>query len=90
MTKCFVGGTVVMHVDGIEECAAGVEVVLTRDGIEVGRATTDSFGEFKIDRLEPGGAGYRLQATSPAGRFVAEFELGDDSLYLGLLTLTRA
>lgn len=90
MTKCFVGGTVVMHVDGIEECAAGVEVVLTRDGREVGRAKTDSFGEFKIDRLEPGSGGYRLEASAPAGRCVTEFDLGPESLYLGVMALTPA
>ena len=28
ITKCFVGGTVVRHIAGVEECAAGVEVVL--------------------------------------------------------------
>lgn len=88
MMQCFVGGTVVTHIDGIEECAAGVEVVLTQDGVEVGRTTTDTFGEFKIDRLEPGSAGYRLEASSPAGRLVAEFALGAESLYLGIMTLT--
>lgn len=87
MTKCFVGGTVVRHVGGVEECAAGVDVLLTRDGREVGRATTDAFGEFKIDRLEPNSAGYRLECSGSSGRCSAQFDLGEESCYLGVLAL---
>jgi Fe-S-cluster-containing dehydrogenase component len=90
MTKCFVGGTVVQHIDGVEECAAGVEVVLSQDGREVGRAITDTFGEFKIDRLEPDSRGFRLEASAPAGRLSTEFDLAAESRYLGVLTLTTA
>jgi Fe-S-cluster-containing dehydrogenase component len=90
MTRCFVGGTVVKHIGGVEECAAGVEVVLRQDGREVGRATTDTFGEFKIDRLEPDSRGYRLEASTPAGHLSTEFDLAADSRYLGVLTLTTA
>jgi len=90
MTKCFVGGTVVEHVDGMEECAAGVDIVLRRDGREVGRATTDAFGEFKIDGLEPDTAGYELEAAGSAGRFTMQVEVGKESRYLGLLRLTTA
>ena len=87
ITKCFVGGTVVRHVAGVEECAAGVEVVLEKDGREVGRATTDTFGEFVIDRLEPNSSGYHLKAVGPAGRCSAQFDLADESRYLGVMTL---
>jgi Fe-S-cluster-containing dehydrogenase component len=87
MNKCFVGGTVVAVVDGVEECAAGVEVVLSQDGRDVGRATTDTFGEFKIDRLEPDSRGYRLEAAAPAGRCSMQFDLGEESRYLGVMTL---
>lgn len=90
MTKCFVGGTVVHHVNGIEECAAGVQVVLEHQGREVGRAATDAFGEFVIDRLEPNSRGYRLTATSPSGRFAVEFDLAGESLYLGVLSPAAA
>jgi Fe-S-cluster-containing dehydrogenase component len=87
MTKCFVGGTVVKHVNGVEECAAGVEVVLKREGRELGRATTDAFGEFKIDSLEPNSGGYELEAVASAGRCSTQFELGDESRYLGVMAL---
>jgi Fe-S-cluster-containing dehydrogenase component len=89
-TKCFVGASVVMHVGGIEECAAGVEVVLKQDGREVGRATTDTFGEFKIDKLEPNSRGYQLEAASAAGRCSIAFDLREESPYLGVMTLAAA
>ncbi len=87
ITTCFVGGTVVTHPGGIEECTAGAEVVITREGREVGRAATDIFGEFKIDRLEPNSSGYHLEVTGTSGRFSTQFDLGDDSRYLGVMTL---
>ncbi len=95
ITKCFVGGTVVRHgprpgfapFEGVKECAAGVEVVLTKDGREVGRTTTDTFGEFVIDRLEPNSSGYHLEAAGPARRCSTEFDLAEESRYLGVMTL---
>ena len=90
MTKCFVGGTIVTRAGGFEECAAGADVVLTKDGREVGRAKTDAFGEFKIDLLEPNSAGYVLEASAAAGRCSTQFEIGDESRYLGVLTLAAA
>ena len=88
ITKCFVGATVVQHVKGVEECAAGVEVVLEKDGREVGRATTDTFGEFVIDKLEPKSSGYHLKAAGSSGRCSIQFDLAEESRYLGLMTLT--
>ncbi len=87
-TRCFVGGTVVHTVAGAEECAAGVEVVLKQGGNEVGRATTDTFGEFRIDRLVPGSGAYQLHAAGSAGSVECAFELGDASVYVGVLTLS--
>lgn len=87
ITKCFVGGTVVQRVDGVEDCAAGVEVVLEKDGREAGRATTDAFGEFMIDGLEPNSSRYHLKAAGPSGRFSTQFDLAGESRYLGVLTL---
>ena len=52
MTTCFVAGSVVADVDGVEECAGDVEVVLSREGSEVARTATDMFGDFRFDRLE--------------------------------------
>lgn len=90
MTKCFVGGSVAADVGGVEECAAGAEVILKHNGREVGRATTDTFGEFKIDRLEPNSGRYQLEVTGSSGRFSMQFDLGDESRYLGVMKLAAA
>ncbi len=87
MTQCFVGGTVVMDMGGIEECAAGAEVVLSNDGREIGRVSTDTFGEFKIDKLRPNSGSYRLEVMGKVGRCAVQFELASESLYLGVLRL---
>jgi hypothetical protein len=87
MTKCLVGGSVAADIKGVDECAEGAEVVLKQDGREVGRATTDTFGEWRIDRLEPNSGKYQLDISSAAGRFATEFELGGESRYLGVMRL---
>ena len=88
MTKCFVSGSVVVNVVGIEECAEGAEVVLKRNGNEVARATTDTFGEFKIDKLEKKSGPYELEVSSESGGSVStKFDLRDESLYLGTMIL---
>lgn len=87
MTKLFVGGSVVADIAGVEECAAGAEAVLSKDGREVGRATTDTFGEFKIDKLEPNSGQFELEVTRASGRCSMRFELGEQSLYLGAMKL---
>jgi Fe-S-cluster-containing dehydrogenase component len=89
-TKCFVSGSVVAVSNGIEDCVAGAEVVLKQDGREIGRTTTDAFGEWKIDRLEPGSGGYQVEVTAKAGRFSRPFDLGQESLYLGPMPLAAA
>jgi Fe-S-cluster-containing dehydrogenase component len=88
ITKCFVSGTVVGTRDGIEECASDVEVILKRDGREVGRATTDSFGEFIIDGLEPQTSGYEIAGSSDDGSFRIAAEIRDESVYLGVIGLS--
>ncbi len=87
MTRCFIGATVVRQAAGVEECAAGVEVVLRQHGLEVARTMTDTFGEFKIDSLAPGTHGYRLDATAADGSATLQFDLDDESRYLGVMTL---
>jgi len=87
MTRCIVSGSVAVDVGGVEECAAGADVTLRQDGREVGRATTDAFGEFSIGKLEPNSGSYQLEVTGPAGRFSLQFDLGAESRYLGVMKL---
>ena len=86
-THCFVGGSVVKTVGGTEECAEGCDVLLSKDGSEVGRATTDTFGEFKIDGLAPASGTYQLEISGEGGSLKQGVELGDDSTYLGVLAI---
>jgi hypothetical protein len=88
MTRCFVGGSVVVNVNGVEECAEGAQVILKHNGSEAGRATTDTFGEFKIDKLEKNSGSYELEVKSDSsGSLSMQFDLGDKSLYLGAMIL---
>ena len=90
VTKCFAGATVVHRVNGVEECASGVDVTLSQGGRELARTKTDTFGEFKFDRLAPGSGAYRIEAQGASGRASLDFEIGQDSRYLGVLTLGAA
>ncbi len=88
MTKCFVSGSVVVIVDGVEECAEDAEVVLSQNGSEIARAVTDMFGEFKIDKLEKNSGHYVVSVNSSSyGSKSAQFNLSDESSYLGVMTL---
>ena len=87
MTHCFVGGTVVAHVDGVEECAPDAEIILKQNDSEIARATTDTFGEFKIDKLAPNSGRYEVEVAGSGGSLSKSFELQQDSMYLGVLTL---
>lgn len=91
MTTCFVSGSVIVDIDGVEECAEGAEAVLTKDGSEVGRAITDVFGEFKIDQIEPDSGAYELRLSSESlGTLSKTIDVGEESLYLGVMKLDKA
>jgi len=88
MTRCFVAGSVVANVQGVEECVEHAEVILQQNGSEVARATTDLFGEFKLDKLDKNSGQYELHVNSDSsGRLAMKFDLNDESLYLGVMTL---
>mgnify|MGYP001569612491 CR=1 FL=1 len=86
MNTCFVAGTVVVTVAGVEYCAKDAEVVLKQNDREIARATTDIFGEFKIDKLEKQSGPYELKVSLDSSHSDSmEFSLGDESLYLGIM-----
>jgi Fe-S-cluster-containing dehydrogenase component len=87
MTKCFIGGTVVAQIDGREECLAGVKVSLTKDGRTVGETTSDAFGEFKIDKLDPASGKYSLTLDAGGGRQTSREVVLGESQYLGVFEL---
>jgi Fe-S-cluster-containing dehydrogenase component len=88
MTTCFVSGSVIADVDGIEECTEAAVVVLKQNGSEVGRAETDVFGEFKIDKLAPQSGAYELTVSlSSGGSYTTDVVVEGESLYLGVMKL---
>jgi len=90
VNKCFVGGAVVRVVDGVEDCVENATVILRKDGRELARTTSDCFGEWKIDRLDPDSGSYEVEITGDAGRYAAEVVIGKESRYLGALRLEAA
>jgi len=89
MTTCFVSASVVVGVSGVDECADGAAVTLLRNGKEIGRASTDVYGEFKIDKLKPNSGAYELQIHLGSNmKYSTTFDLAGDSLYLGVIKLT--
>lgn len=87
MTKCFVGGSVVADVNGVTECVEGAQVELEKDGKVVGRATTDVFGDFKIDGLEPDSGSYSCRVShGDFGNATASVDVGE-SVYIGEVRL---
>lgn len=63
-TRCFVGGTVAVRVDGREECAEGARVALLGpSGAVVAEGECDGFGDFKLDGLEEGSGPYSLRIS---------------------------
>ena len=91
MTQCFVAGSVAAKIKGVEECVAGAEVTLTHDGRELSRATTDTFGDFKFDGLEPNSGAYDVTVTAASiGSATTHFELGEESLPLGVISLPES
>lgn len=87
MTKCFVGGTLITKAGGREECLAGVKVTLTKDGAVVGEAVSDVFGEFKIDKLEPGSGKHTLTLEAAGGKRASRDVVLGESQYLGVFEL---
>jgi Fe-S-cluster-containing dehydrogenase component len=63
-TRCFIGGSVALHLDGVEECAVGAQVtLLDKTGVAVAECSTDDFGEFKFDNLANNSGLYELRIS---------------------------
>jgi Fe-S-cluster-containing dehydrogenase component len=64
--KAFLAGSVVFGDTG--ECAEGAAVTIMRDGATVGEGVTNNYGDFRIDKLEPGE--YSVSISAPGYREV--------------------
>ncbi len=85
-TKCFVGGSLVADIDGVEECLEGAIIVLSSAGERLSETVSENFGEFKIEGLD-GSASYHLEIMH------ADYQTHEvnvevsESLYLGVISL---
>lgn len=85
--KCFIGGSVTAQVGGVKECAADVDVKLSRSGKLVASVSTDAFGDFKFDGLEPKSGQYQISILHPKLGVATRMVTLDDSVYLGEIAL---
>ncbi|MEE8531530.1 MAG: carboxypeptidase regulatory-like domain-containing protein, partial [Hyphomicrobium sp.] len=86
-THDFIGGTLIATIDGVTDCVSGATVTLEHESNVVAETVTDSFGEFKLDELSPGGA-YRVNISAEGFRPQSlSIEL-EQSIYLGRIELT--
>ena len=86
MTKIFVAGSVVLR--DRDDLVEGATVHLIQGGREVARTTTDAFGQFHFDGLEPGKYGVRIEY--PGYKELSVDVEAKESTYLGYLFLEKA
>jgi Fe-S-cluster-containing dehydrogenase component len=87
-TRCFIGGSVAVRINGKDECAEGAAVTLRNtNGGEIVKCLTDNYGDFKFDNLEENSGKYALQITHRNYKTrIIEVEL-KKSLYVGVIFL---
>ena len=86
-TKAFASGSVAYK--DTDECAEGAKVMVADAGHSVGEGVVNNYGEFVVDRLEPGKS-YTVVVTAPGYKpYSAEVAL-DKSVNMGLILLEKA
>jgi Fe-S-cluster-containing dehydrogenase component len=89
--SCFIAASVAIERGGIVDCAAGAAVTLFQDDRKIAEAITDAFGDFKLDGLQGGSAGYRVDIVLEGyGRRALGLERLDASVNLGTVRLPVA
>jgi Fe-S-cluster-containing dehydrogenase component len=86
-TTCFIAGSISTEAAGVVDCVAGARVRLLKDGALVAEQVSDTYGDFKFDRLPEGSGAYRIEIEAPGrARKTVEATLGE-SLSLGEIRL---
>jgi Fe-S-cluster-containing dehydrogenase component len=84
-TTAFVGGTVAY--EDTDDCAEGAVVLLWAGGAKVGEAATNNYGDFVIDKLQPGT--YEVSVNAPGYKATSAVVELKDSVNLGVLFLKK-
>jgi Fe-S-cluster-containing dehydrogenase component len=86
-SKCFIGGTLAVEVDGVVDCVEGASVRLTSGGRTVGETTSDNYGDFRFDKLDENSGRYLVEISAAGrGKKSVEVNLGV-SINLGEIRL---
>lgn len=59
-TKVFIAGSIETADEGVVDCVEGAKVSLLKDGVLLHDTTSDNYGDFKLDGLEPDSGSYSL------------------------------
>ena len=81
-TTCFIGGSVAEERSSLVDCVEGARVRLMKDGREIAIATTDNYGDFKLDKLPEGSGAYIVEVEYAGRRITRPAHLGE-SVNLG-------
>jgi hypothetical protein len=84
--KAFIAGNVVFG--DTDECAEGARAVVAAGAAIVGEAVASNYGDFYVDRLEPGEE-YTVTVAAAGYAPVTSTVKLDRSLNLGTITLAR-
>ncbi len=87
-TRCFIGGSIAVRLNGKDECVEGAKVALINAANEkIGECVTDNYGDFKFDSLEENSGKYTLRIVyRDCDEKSVEVDL-KKSLYTGVIFL---
>ena len=86
-SKCFIAGSVTFIFEGTVDCCEGTAITLKKGSDVIAETTSDNYGDFKIDYLEPESGEYEL-VIKPVGKDAKSIDITlGESVYLGEIRL---
>ena len=85
-STCFITGSISIETKGAIDCVEGATVRLLKNGAVVAEATTDSYGDFKFDRLGENSGDYSVEVAFGKNKRSVKARLGE-SINLGEIRL---
>lgn len=87
-SKCFIGGSVTVARGNVIDCLPEARVTLRIGAQEMAETSTDVFGDFKFDGLEPSIGNCHIEISHPQyGALRTTAEVREQSMYLGTFCL---
>ena len=86
----FIGGAVSGEIKGVNECIDGARVILKKNGQTVQETNTETFGEFKFERIKTGSGAYTVVVSKTDFDLLnINVEVMQESVFLGSIQLAR-